>query len=66
MSSHWHQFGLSLGVPADIVEQLKDYSDKDALVEILDYWLKHHSHQPTWKDVGTALRKAGFNDINVD
>ena len=61
VSSHWHQFGLSLGIPADIVDQLKDYSDKDALVEILDYWLKNHSYRPTWEDVGTALRKAGFN-----
>jgi hypothetical protein len=67
VSSHWHQFGLSLEIPADIVEQLKDYSDKDALVEILDYWLKnHHSGQPTWQDVATALKKAGFNDINVE
>ena len=67
VSSHWYKFGLAIGIPEDILEQLQDYSDKDALVEILDYWLKNHSSgQPTWKDVATALENAGFNDINVE
>ena len=62
MSSNWYQLGLALGIPVDIMEQLKDYSDKDALVEILDYWLKNHSSgQPTWQDVAIALQQAEFN-----
>ena len=35
--------------------------DEDALVEILDYWLKNDSYQPTWDNVGTALRKAAMD-----
>ena len=67
VSSNWYKFGLAIGTPEDIIEQLKDYSDKDALVEILDYWLKNHnSGQPSWQDVVTALKRAGFNDINVE
>ena len=66
-SSHWYQLGLALGVPKSILEELRDYSDKDALVEILDYWLKDHSSCPhTWEDVGIALKKAGFTDINIE
>ena len=45
------------------MEQLKDYSDKDALVELLHYWLMN-SDQPTWQDVSIALKKAGLNDIS--
>ena len=64
VASHWYKFGLAIGIPDDIMKQLKDYSDKDALVEILDYWLKnHHSGRPTWQDVATALEEAGFNMI---
>jgi hypothetical protein len=65
VSSHWCKFGLVIGIPGDIIEQLKDYSDKDALVEILHYWLMN-SDQPTWQDVVIALKKAGFNDINIE
>lgn len=67
VSSNWYNFGLAIGIPHAILEQLKDYSDKDALVEVLDYWLKNHlsrSGQPSWQDVAIALRRAGFNDIN--
>ena len=68
VSSHWYQFGLSLGVPNSVLEQFnKDYLDEDALFEILDYWLKHHPFsQPTWEDVATALKKVGFNELNVE
>ena len=67
VSSQWYKFGLGIGIPEEILEQLKDYSDKDALIEILDYWLKNHSSgQPTWEDVATALEQTGFNDINVE
>ena len=58
VSSHWYQFGLAIGTPEDIMEQLKDYSEMDGLVEILDYWLRHHPGQPTWREVADALRKA--------
>ena len=67
VSSHWYHFGLALGVPNSVLEQLKDYLDEDALVEILKYWLKNHPFsQPTWQDVATALKQAEFKDLNVE
>ena len=62
VSSRWYQFGLALGVPNSVLGQLKDYLDEDVLVEILDYWLKNHPFRPTWQDVATALKQAGFKD----
>ena len=51
----WFQFGEALGVPNKITEQLVGYSEKDALVEVVDYWLKHHAGQPTWQEIADAV-----------
>ena len=61
--SHWYQFGLVIGTPEDIMEQLRDYSEMDGLVEILDYWLRHHPGQPTWQEVADAMKIAEFNQL---
>ena len=44
------------------MNQLEDYSEKDALIEVLDYWLKNHSDQPTWKDIEDALKNSEFTE----
>lgn len=62
VSSHWYQFGLAIGVPDDIMEQLKDYSEMDGLVEVLDYWLRHHPDQPTWQEIVDAMKIAELHD----
>lgn len=59
VSSHWYQFGSALGVPEKILNQLVGYSDKDALVEVLDYWLGHHSYQPSWNEIRDAVKMCG-------
>ena len=63
VSSHWYQFGSALGVPKDILEELSDYLDEDALVEILDYWLRN-CHQPSWQEVANVVKKAELSDFN--
>ena len=60
----WLQFGEALGVCKEITEQLVGYSEKDALVEVVDYWLKHHPGQPTWREIHNAMIKA--EDIELD
>ena len=54
ISSKWYSFGLALGVPKEILNQLKHHSDEECLVEMLDYWLKHHPGKPTWQEVMQA------------
>ena len=57
-TSQWYQFGLALGVPKEILEQLTNYSEEDCIVELLDYWLRHHPGQPTWQEVADAQKHA--------
>lgn len=56
-SKQWYQFGLALGLPMDVLEGFNLYSEDDCLVEVLDYWLKHHPTQPTWQEITDAQRK---------
>ena len=57
ISSQWYQFGLVLGVPKEIMGQWSHQSETEHLAEVLDYWLKHHPHQPTWKEITDAQKK---------
>ena len=57
ISKQWYQFGLSLGIPMDVLEGFNLYSEEDCLVEVLDYWLKHHPSKPTWQEITDAQRK---------
>ena len=60
VNTQWYQFGLVIGVPQEILEQ---YSECDHVVEVLDYWLKHHPGQPTWQEVADAQRKTEVYQI---
>lgn len=63
ITSKWYQFGSALGVPKKILDQLTDYSEEDCLVELLDYWLKNHPQQPTWKEITDAQNKICFYEF---
>lgn len=56
-NSQWYQFGLALGVPKQILDQLEHQSEGSHLSELLDYWLKNHQGQPTWQEVAAAQRR---------
>ena len=45
------------------MKQLADYSEKDALVELLDYWLKNHPGRPTWEEVDVALKTINCTSV---
>ena len=57
VSSQWYSFGLALGAPKEILNQLKHHSDEECLVEVLDYWLRHHPGKPTWQEAMEARNK---------
>ena len=63
VSKQWYQFGLSLGIPMDVLEGFNLYSEEDCLVEVLDYWLKNHPSKPTWQEITDAQRK--INTFNA-
>ena len=62
ISSKWYSFGLAIGVPKQILNQLKYYPDEECLVEVLDYWLRHHPGKPTWKEIMEAKRKVNSDN----
>ena len=40
----------------DVLEGFNLYSEDGCLVEVLDYWLKHHPGKPTWQEVTDAQK----------
>ena len=49
--------GTALGIPTEFLDSLKSYNylDQDCMVEMLDYWLRNHPDQPTWKEIADAI-----------
>ena len=63
---------MAVGLPRNILEDLKSYAREQRLVEVLDYWLRHYPGQPTWQEVANAQEKVKFYqsmknmDIDID
>lgn len=55
VSTQWFQFGLAIGVPKEVLKQLRGYPTEQCLVELLDYWLRYHPDRPTWKELADAI-----------
>ena len=52
-----------MGVPKGVLNSLENYSERERLAKLLDYWLKHHHGKPTWKEVNEAQRKAELQEL---
>ena len=57
LTPRWYEFGLVVGVPKDVLDSYLGYPSDQCLIELLDYWLRHHPGQLTWKEVAQALRE---------
>ena len=57
MIPRWYEFGLVVGVPKDVMDGYLGYPSDQCLIELLDYWLRHHHGQLTWREVAQALRE---------
>ena len=55
VSTQWFQFGLAIGIPKEVLEQLRGYPIEQCLIELLDYWLRYHPDRPTWKELADAI-----------
>lgn len=56
-SIEWYPLGLAFGVPEDCLEELKQYTEEQCLIEVLKYWLRNHYGQPTWQEVEKVEEK---------
>ena len=67
LAPRWYDFGLVVGVPKELMDSYTGYPSDQCLTEVLDYWLRHHSHaqtdQVTWTDVAHALRAIKLNEL---
>lgn len=55
VDTQWYALGTALGIPTEFLDSLKSYPDQDCMVEMLDYWLRNHPDQPTWKEIADAI-----------
>ena len=55
-SKSWYQFGMVIGVPKDILEQLKRYPEVERMIELADYLLRNHPTKPSWSDISGAIK----------
>lgn len=50
--------GLTFGVPKAFLEEIKQQPESECLIEVLDYWLRHHPGHPTWQEVIDIQKKS--------
>ena len=58
----WYQLGDALGIKKAILDKFTTCSPEEAIIEMLDYWLRSHTGKPTWKEVADALRKIHLHE----
>lgn len=62
-SVQWYQLGLAFRVPEYYLEELKEYSEKECLTEVLKYWLRNHNGQPTWQEIDEVQERVTCMNI---
>ena len=63
LTPRWYEFGLVVGVPKDIMDGYLGYPSDQCLIELLDYWLRHHPGQLTWREVAQVLREMNLYQL---
>ena len=61
-----YQFGLVVGMAKETLDSYSNYSPKECLVEVLDYWLRNNPHTPTWRDVAEVLKEIKLHQLAED
>ena len=52
-----------VGVPKEVMDGYVGHPSDQCLIEVLDYWLRHHSGQLTWGEVAQALREIKLYEL---
>ena len=63
ITPRWYEFGLVVGVPKEVMDSYSGHPSDQCLIELLDYWLRHHPGQLTWREVAQALREIEFYQL---
>ena len=62
----WYQFGEAVGVDKETLNKYQEYPDSQCIIEVLDFWLRNHTGQPTWREVAEILRGIGLQQLASD
>ena len=63
----WYEFGEAAGIKKEILENYASHCNpEDCIVEMLDYWLRNHDGQPTWKEITKLLREIGLGKLAAE
>ena len=57
LTPKWYEFGLAVEIPKEVMDGYVGHPSDQCLIEVLDYWLRHHPGQLTWGEVAQALRE---------
>ena len=58
----WHEFGIAIGVPEELLDQYSSYPTDERLIEVLNYLLRHHQN-PTWRDIAKLLHDTELHEL---
>ena len=60
----WCNFGEAVGIDKNVLDNFaKHCSPEECVVEMLDYWLRSCTKQPTWNDVAKILDAIGLPQL---
>ena len=63
----WYQFGEAVGISKDVLDKfVKQCSPEDCIIEMLDYWLRSSTKQPTWNDIAKILKAVNLPQLAHD
>ena len=56
-----------MGIEKEVLDYFASKCPADeCIVEILDFWLRNHKEQVTWKDVARALKAINLQQLTLD
>ena len=59
--------GEALGIDKKVLDKYaQKCSPEDCIVETLDYWLRNHPDEPTWKEIAQALKRIDLQQLAHD
>lgn len=53
----WYQLGEALGIEKKALKKFTTCLSEESIIEMMDYWLRNHPGNPTWKEVAKALKE---------
>ena len=67
MTPKWYEFGKAVGIKKEILDNCASKcAPEECIVEILDYWLRNHIGEVTWREVAEALKLISLEKLALE